>query len=362
MAELDVDAPDVLLRIPLSMQFPDGAGLKLSRLPAPLDALVGICTARGWTWLDKLSLLRVCIGWQFGKFKCASEQSVGDLCGKVSPRIMATLIEPLCVSALNTPVDQASGQVFLRVMRDALFSGNGGSNLLLPRVDLSALLPDAAMAWLEKNGAEISLGNRVQGIRPTDASGASWILTSESSGAATEAGVFDRVVLACQPSEAARLAEHCNLPCEPWLARAHGLEHEPITTVYALSQGTRLSQPMLALRSSTEYPAQFVFDRGQLGGQRGLLAFVVSASRGDKASITTQVLQQAATQLGLSHLEVVQTIVEKRATFACTPGLQRPGMTIAPGLLACGDYIEGPYPATLEGAVRSGLAAARRLE
>ena len=55
------------------------------------------------------------------------------------------------------------------------------------------------------------------------------------------------------------------------------------------------------------------------------------------------------------------TITEKRATFACTPGLQRPPPAIAPGLLACGDYIAGPYPATLEGAVRSGLQAAEAL-
>jgi predicted NAD/FAD-dependent oxidoreductase len=65
--------------------------------------------------------------------------------------------------------------------------------------------------------------------------------------------------------------------------------------------------------------------------------------------------------LGLNPLEPVQTIVEKRATFACTPDLQRPAHEVAAGLLACGDYIAGPYPATLEGAVRSGLAAARRL-
>ncbi|NZA02712.1 FAD-dependent oxidoreductase [Ottowia beijingensis] len=55
------------------------------------------------------------------------------------------------------------------------------------------------------------------------------------------------------------------------------------------------------------------------------------------------------------------TITEKRATFACTPGLQRPASAIAPGLLASGDYIAGPYPATLEGAVRSGLQAAEAL-
>ena len=53
------------------------------------------------------------------------------------------------------------------------------------------------------------------------------------------------------------------------------------------------------------------------------------------------------------------TTAEKRATFACTPNLQRPPARIAPGLWAAGDYIAGPYPATLEGAVRAGLAAAQ---
>ena len=116
----------------------------------------------------------------------------------------------------------------------------------------------------------------------------------------------------------------------------------------------------LALRShadqQTPAPAQFVFDRGQLGGPAGLLAFVVSASSGDRDVLQAQVLEQAKQQLGL-NLQPVQTVVEKRATFACTPGLERPPMQIAPGLLACGDYVAGPYPATLEGAVRAGQAA-----
>ena len=117
---------------------------------------------------------------------------------------------------------------------------------------------------------------------------------------------------------------------------------------------------MLTLRPDARQPAQFVFDRGQLGGPAGLLAFVLSASRGEREALQAQVLTQAQAQLGL-QLQAVQTVVEKRATFACTPGLQRPPRQIAPGLQACGDYIEGPYPATLEGAVRSGLAAAQAL-
>lgn len=352
MTELGVDTDACLQRLPLQLQFPDGSGLKLPKLPAPLDAFTGILTAHGWSWADKLSLLKLALGWQFKRFQCGPRQSVTDLCKGLTLNAMASLIEPLCVSALNTPADRASGQVFLRVMRDALFSASGGSNLLLPRVDLSALLPDAALAWLAAQGSPAQLGSRVQDISPT-ASG--WRVTADSS-----AG-FDRVVLACPPHEAARLVGGSGVAAGAWLAQARGLRHEALSTVYIHSPEARLRQPMLALRASASEPAQFVFDRGQLGGPLGLLAFVISASTGDSATLTRQVLAQASRQLGLSALQPVQTIVEKRATFACTPGLQRPAAEVAAGLLACGDYIAGPYPATLEGAVRSGLAAARRL-
>jgi uncharacterized protein with NAD-binding domain and iron-sulfur cluster len=119
---------------------------------------------------------------------------------------------------------------------------------------------------------------------------------------------------------------------------------------------------MIALRSGPDAPAQFAFDRGRLGGPADLLALVASACDGERATIERQVLQQARDQLGLRELQPIRTVVEKRATFACTPGLQRPGSAIAPGLWAAGDYIDGPYPATLEGAVRSGLQAAEALQ
>ena len=51
--------------------------------------------------------------------------------------------------------------------------------------------------------------------------------------------------------------------------------------------------------------------------------------------------------------KVLRSVAEKRATFRCTPGLRRPPSHVAPGLMAAGDYVDGPYPATLEGAVRS---------
>lgn len=352
MEYLGLDTKTALLRLPLTLRFPDGKGLKLPEWSAPLDALAGIVTARGWSLADKFSLLKVATSWQLGGFQCATTQSVADLCKGLTPGAMNLLIEPLCVSALNTPADRASGQVFLRVLRDSLFTSNGGSNLLLPRLDLSALLPNAALAWLANQGGIVRLGDRVQNIA---LAASSWLVNSNNS------SVFDSIVLACPPSEAARLVQSSGIEASDWLTHVYGLSYEALTTVYAHAPGARLSQPMLTLKSNARQPAQFVFDRGQLGGPAGLLAFVISASVGDGALLTQQVIAQGLAQLKLNALLPVQTIVEKRATFACTPGLLRPGSQIGKGLFACGDYIAGPYPATLEGAVRSGLEAARQL-
>ena len=180
---------------------------------------------------------------------------------------------------------------------------------------------------------------------------------------------FDAVVLAASASEAARLTQ---AQAPAWAARAAAFEYEPIVTVVARSEGCRLPQPMLALRSDGDNaPAQFVFDLGQLRGHEqagGVMAFVVSAAsawaeRGTTA-LTQAVLAQAQTQLGAQlagkgELAALRTLNEKRATFACVPGLCRPARHVAAGLCAAGDYVEGPYPATLEGAVRAGVQAAR---
>lgn len=359
MRLVGVDPATALLRLPLTLQFPDGQGLRLPDLPAPLDALLGIAQARDWGWRDKLALLRTATAWQLRGFHCAPSTSVAELCAPLTPRLMAEFIDPLCVSALNTPARHASGQVFLRVLQDSLFSGRGGSNLLLPRSDLGALFPEPAARWLQAHQGTVLTGQRVQRLEPLP--GGRWHVECAAGDPAPTG--FDHVTLACPSWEASRLAAGLArtaglASAGLWGAKAGALQFEAITTVYAHAPSARLAQPMLALRSGPHNPAQFVFDRGQLSGHRGLLAFVVSASAGDRAAIEQQVLLQAADQLGLAGLQPVQTVVEKRATFACTPGLQRPGLQVLPGLSACGDYVDGPYPATLEGAVLSGTAVA----
>lgn len=354
MRELGVNPDTALRRLPLTLQTPEGLGLALpGGWPAQLAVLAGVLGARGWSWADKLSLLKCALGWQAASFECAPGLSVAQLCQTLTPRVRQSLIEPLCVSALNTPIEQASAHVFLRVLKDALFAERGGADLLLPSADLSSLLPDAAMAWLQGRGHAVHLGTRVKALHRVQGL---WQLET-----GTRALTADAVLMACPAWEAARML--AQVPgCDAWVHSAQALSHAPIATVYVRAPGAHLQRPMLALPSDAQAPAQFVFDRSQLGGPPGLLAFVVSASQGSREEIETAVLAQAQAQLGLAGIEALSTVIEKRATFACTPGLQRPGMEPLrhdASLRACGDYIDGPYPATLEGAVRSGLAAAR---
>ena len=126
---------------------------------------------------------------------------------------------------------------------------------------------------------------------------------------------------------------------------------------------------MLALEADDQrQPAQFVFDHGHLGGPAGLLAFVISGAepwlaRGVVAT-REATLEQGRALLARhlrAPLQPVRVLSEKRATFRCLPNLQRPPGVIIPGLYAAGDYVDGPYPATLEGAVRSAVLAVKNI-
>ncbi len=241
----------------------------------------------------------------------------------------AELIEPLCVSALNTPAAQASASVFLRVLRDALFGVAGGSHLLLPETDLGALFPVAAADWINRHGGRLHLKARVETVHPRDSANGACTATGELGQAPAQP--FDAVILATSASNAALALMQSALTAttdianqlRDWATTAGSLSFEAIATVYAWAPAAALPRPMLALRSDAACPAQFVFDRAQLGGPAGLLAFVASAAQGSRQTLQASVLAQAQSQLGLT-LKTVQTVVDKRATFACTPGLVRP--------------------------------------
>jgi hypothetical protein len=313
----------------------------------------GVLACQRWSWPARLGLLSAATGWLLRGFRCAPELSVAQLCQGLPQQIKDELIDPLCVAALNTPAAQASASVFLRVLHDALFSGPGSSDLLLPRRPLSELLAEPAQTWLQAHGAELRLGHRVQSLAPGAKDG--WLVEGEA---------FDRVILACSAAEAARLTA---AQAPGWSAQAAALHYQPIITVYLQHPGPAWPAPMLALHEGPQAPAQFAFDLGQMCAEAaGRSAWVISGAapwveRGLEAAAEA-VRRQAERELGWAQPpELIRVLAEKRATFACSPGLQRPSAAIAPGLWAAGDYVAGPYPATLEGAVLAGEFAAESL-
>jgi len=353
MQLVGADVRQLLLRTALELREPEHRGLRLEAGPPIVSLAMAVARHPTWSWRAKLALMAQASRWAMMRFACDPALLVADLTHRLPREIRRELIDPLCVAALNTSSHQASASVFLRVLKDALFGAPGSSDLLLPKAGLSEVLPDPALLWLRQHGAVVHASTRVHDLRPTP------------QGWCVDAACFDHVVLATPAPEAARLVQ---AHAAAWAHTARALPFEPIMTIYARSAGTRLPIPMLALECDAKRPAQFVFDRGQLGGPQGLLAFVISGARDwverGAVAATEASFAQATQALGAwlrAPLQAVTVLTEKRATFRCIPQLARPPLQIAAGICAAGDYVAGPYPATLEGAVRSGLRAARAL-
>ncbi len=352
MRTVGVDIDAAFVRTPLRVTYPDGAGLQLQE-GSPIWAFArAVATYPGWRWSEKLAMVLAATRWALRGFRCDPSITVGQLTAHLPQAVRDELLDPLCIAALNTPSPQASAAVFLRVLKDALFSGPGSADLLMPRHSLSTLWPEPAARWLKAQGSDVRLTHRVNTL---ERSAQGWQVDNDA---------FDAVILASTAVEAARLTASIS---PAWSLQARALHYEPIVTVYAHSSGARLPQAMMALHSDEHSPAQFVFDLGALCGpeRNGMLAFVISgaASWVDQGLAATEAatLQQGRTALAayLKHpLEALRSTTEKRATFLCTPGLQRPPAAIDRQLWAAGDFVDGPYPATLEGAVRSGCTAA----
>jgi squalene-associated FAD-dependent desaturase len=372
LRRVGVDAKQALLRLPLQMRYPPDSGLMdfvAPPLPAPLHMLAGLLRARGLQREDKLALARFTTSARWMGWGLNEDCSVAELLARFdqTPRLSRLMWRPLCLAALNTPIEQASANVFLAVLRDSLGAKRKASDMLVPRVLLDALFPEAARRFVEERGGRVACGARVDTLMPA-ASG--WDI-----GAGGEAEAFDAVVLATPAWQSAALLR--GLPgAEALAAQLDGFAYEPISTVYLQYEpGVRLPLPFCALLDDPSAGAwgQFVFDRGQLEdgqqlrGQDGLLAVVVSAASDaaamDQDALAASVAAQLADafrQPALRQPRWSRVLTEKRATFACTPALARPAnATALPGLFLAGDYTASDYPATLETAVRSGLAAAR---
>jgi len=323
-------------------------------LPAPLHVAWGLLNAKGVSLSEKLSALRFVAKAKLKSFKLKTDISVSALLQnhQQSPTFIKYLWEPLCLAALNTPLEQASAQIFLNVLRDSFARKKSDADALLPKTDLSSLISTPLAEHLGKNGAEIKTNAKVTSISPVKNG---YQLTIDN-----QLQTFSHVILAGGPHQ---LKQFTNTLPKLSDAISH-FTYQPITTVYLqYPPETRLKNPMTGAVNSL---SQWIFDRGLICNQDGLIAVVISAHRPfeqSKEEVAEQVqaeLAQLFPNLGnpLWH----KVITEKRATFSCDVHLIRPdNQTTYPNLMLAGDYTKRDYPATIEGAVRSGIKAAKLL-
>jgi squalene-associated FAD-dependent desaturase len=351
------------LRLPLQLHLHGEFSLKASRLPAPLHLLAGLLNAHGLSWGERLNAVRFMLKLRLINFTLpspatrgnGSDTTVAELLAQHQQNInvIQKLWEPLCIAALNTPLHKASAQVFLNVLRDALNQSRADSDMLLPRINFTALFPQRAADFIEQHGGKVVLARGVTALRPCE--------DGIEISTAQDTAQFSHVICATSPRVASRLLRPI-AALETVVAQIEALQHQPIYTVYLQYPAhVTLPHPMVGLHN---HYSQWLFDRGRISAQHGLLAAVISAEgihqELSQEELAQKVIAELRKEFGIIQQPTwFKVIAEKRATFCCAPNLQRPSQqTPLPSLLLAGDYTEGDYPATLEGAVLSGIKCA----
>jgi hydroxysqualene dehydroxylase len=358
ISSLHANSNDVMLRQPLALCTAPGhiAALRLRApdLPAPLHLLVAIATARGLSVSDKFSTIR----WAARNIGSTSvskdgDSTVAELIATQPESARHLLWEPLCIAALNTPPSTASARVFLNVLRLAFTGDQRASDLLIPRVDLSHLLPTPALAEVVRLGGSVRTAAPVLAINATEGA-VSLALRNESH-------CFQNVVIATGPQHVARLLEKIHGQ-EGVSKTLSALQFEPITTLYFefawVSPG--VDEGMLMLDGD---PGQWLFWQRLASGQWRASVVISAHHRGqDEADLHRDALSQLRRSYRLPDPGWHIIITEKRATYACTPAQVRSLVSLPKScerLYFAGDWCCPELPATLEAAVLSGINAAQ---
>jgi hydroxysqualene dehydroxylase len=255
--------------------------------------------------------------------------------GRAIERFWDVFVRP----ALNLRCDGASAALGVFTVQTALLGPVEASDLILPVEPLGDMHGDAAGRTLEAAGATVRTGARIESLDELEA---------------------DAVVVAVPPRESARLLGEP----EP------GLEDSPIVSVHLLFDRSILDHPLAAFLES---PAHWVFDRGRLTGnepERGQYLTVVSSGAPELLDVRGRDLVELMAgeliaRLGGAELLWSRVSREPAATFAGRPGTaaKRPGLaTQRPNVFRAGAWTDTGWPATMEGAIRSGNAAARAVE
>lgn len=349
-------------RVPLALDVRglsrDRLLLLTPRIPSPLNLMTGLLTAHGLSLRESIRALKFCTALARGRWEADPNISVEALLihHRQTGRLTRLIWEPMCLAALNTPIRDASALHFVRVLGDTFGKRKGNSDFLIPQLNLGALFPEPAMAYVEQHGGSIKLLQKVTDLQIRDA---------QISGVIANGGVAlaaDHVIVATSPTACQRLlAPHPGL--DDIATQLGNLTYEPITTVYLqYPPTTRLGRDVIGIAGGL---GQWLFDR-RIAGQPGLMAVVISATGRHSAMSHADLANTVAGEIVRLYprwpapLEKL-VIEEKRATFACKVGVDafRPlSQTPIKGLWLAGDFTHTGYPATLEGAIRSGIGAA----
>ncbi|MGZ5202902.1 MAG: hydroxysqualene dehydroxylase, partial [Telluria sp.] len=200
LRQVGIDPATAFLRLPLQMRYPPGSGgmdFIAPRLPAPWHMAVALLKARGLAREDKLALARFTTSARWMDWQLNVDCTVSELLDRFgqTERLARLMWHPLCLAALNTPPERASAKVFLAVLRDSLGARRAASDMLLPRLNLGALFPEAAARYIERHGGQVRAGVRIDTLARD---GEQWIVGADR---------FDAVVLATPPHQSARLVQ-----------------------------------------------------------------------------------------------------------------------------------------------------------
>ena len=367
MKTVGIDTETALKCLPLLLTVADKSSknkliLQAPPLPAPLHLLYALFTAKGLKFKDRIAAIKFGLYLKRNNYQLKQDISVEALfqLTQQTDILIRQLWEPLCLSIMNTPIKEASANVFMNAFKDAFTNKRKDADLLLPTTDLSNLFPNTAIQYIKNHGGEVFLKSRVEKLEINNNE-----ITSVTAKINNEMQTMktSQVIIATAPQNLNKLiTEHSTL--KPISNNIEQFNYEPIVTVYLqYPQETRLTQSMIGLSSTL---SQWVFDRGSFCQQAGLISIVISA-KGEHMAMDddtlTQTVHDEISILFTNKPPLIKSFVirEKRATFACTVNINdiRPeNTTDVKGLFLAGDYTNTGYPATLEGAVRSGLAAA----
>ena len=283
--------------------------------------------------------------------------------------------DPLALAILNEPVERAAAVLFHRVYQEAFLRDHRASRLVFARRGWGVLVERLA-GYLESRGGRVERAACAQGLI-VDAGRVTGVRYQKRAERREEIVVgrapemllerADAVVSAVPPPALLALVPEDRRTTPPFstLDRFSG---SPIVSVDLWLDRVVVERAMLGLRDTE---MEWVFDKGRLSGRQGApqhLAFIVSAAYRTAPKTNAELVAAAVEALGryfpaMAGARVERSLVQRepQATFASTPALEalRPGpVTPLGGLFLAGDWTDTGLPATIEGAVRSGLRAA----